>query len=534
MIEPASPSALGLEAAATNILNPVDTQAAQIRHMIAAAHAEKDHLQSQIKEARRASQRAEAALRSEIESVKRAIEKAGSMDLRAKQKALALQEQVKQGWAGAEHAEQQTEYVENGMDDLKSRHEQVKSEVDEAQVRWRSVKTAENEVREKDKKMRGEEEKKLAEIVGKVDKLRLKKEKKETEKAELEGRLQELEMQREHEAKRTEEEKYARRSSAYWWDPYVSDGGAHSHGHHGFDGESQALDYGMSLTVPAHRGRGGHRYVSGPMVRPNQPSPTSNSFSPAFRPPTLTGSPAATARTPSASGVNVSATPFQPAASYDPSQHTTLMPPQLQHRIYLPSERPRPEPTFNAPPSVIAENTSPSFPPLPGHSPSPDPSQGHSGPSLASIVTRAVLSPTSAALSGQQSLGSPLASGSNSRHSTFPILASPIAGSGAGSKSNPSSPIPRQTSGPGPASNHSSGRSSRHTTFGPPPDRSDSGQLSPSTSNASVAAWGERQGGGGILGIQRTATPPVGLIRSQGASSPLSPAGVGNGGARGQ
>ena len=238
-VEPASPSALGIETAATNILNPVDTQAAQIRHMIAAAHAEKDHLQIQIKEARRASQRAEAALRSDIESVKRAIEKAGSMDLRAKQKALALQEQVKQGWAGAEHAEQQTEYVKNGMDDCKTRHEQIKSEVDEAQVRWRSVKAAENEVREKDKKMRGDEEKRLAEIIGKVDKLRLKMEKKEAEKSLLEGRLQELEMQREHEAKRSEEEKSARRSGAYWWDPYV---GGHGHGHDGHDGESTAAE----------------------------------------------------------------------------------------------------------------------------------------------------------------------------------------------------------------------------------------------------------------------------------------------------
>ena len=254
----------------------------------------------------------------------------------------------------------------------------------------------------------------------------------------------------------------------------------------------------LTFAAP-HRGRGGYRYAP---VRP-QPSPTSNSFSPAFRPPALSGSPATTARTPSASGVNVSAMPFQPAASYDPSQHTTLMPPQLQHRIYLPSERPRPAPTFSAPPLAMAE--SPSFPPLPGHSPSPDPSQGHSGPSLASIVTRAVLSPTSAALTGQHSLSSPK---SASRQSTYPAQPSGSPGSG----SHPSSPVPHQASGS--ASAHSSGRSSRHTTFGPPPDRSDSGELSPQ--NAPAAAWAERHGSAGILGIPRTATPPVGLVRSQG------------------
>jgi chromosome segregation ATPase len=127
----------------TNILNPIDTQAAQIRHMIAAAHAEKEHVQSQIKEARRASQRAEAALRLEIETVKKATEKAGSLDLRAKQKALALQEQVKQAWAGSEHAEKETTSVEGGLAELEGRLESIKAEGEGVKEEWKAAKDKE-------------------------------------------------------------------------------------------------------------------------------------------------------------------------------------------------------------------------------------------------------------------------------------------------------------------------------------------------------------------------------------------------------
>ena len=489
----------------TNILNPVDTQAAQIRHMIAAAHAEREHLQSQIKEARRASQRAEAALRSEIESVKRAIDKAGSMDLRAKQKALALQEQVKQGWAGAEHAERQAEQVKNGQEDLRNRYGDVKIDVDSADAEYKAAKAAEDEVRERDRKARQEEDKKLAEVVGKIDKLKIRKDKKEAEKAELEARLDELERQREHEERRTVEEKYARRSSAYWWDPHVQNHG-HGHGH----------GHGHHHDHHPRGGRGFARNVSHPAwaVPPAQPSPTASSFqpntaSPAFVPDTVSGSPAPSNRAPSAAGVNVSATPFKPAET---AQHTTLMPPQLQHRIYLPSERPRPAPTFNPPPSVMAEQRQSPTPSSPTFS-SPDSSAA--APSLASIVTRAVLSPTSV-LSGQANPAPPRASPPLSGPNRYISQPSPVS---AGLwTSNPASPSPH------PASNHSSGHSSRQTTFGPPPDRSEQSPTSPS------GPWGPQS----KTGLPRTATPPTGTFRSgAGRQSPMSPASTGSGSGKG-
>lgn len=409
----------------TNILNPVDTQAAQIRHMIAAAHAEKDLVQNQIKEARRAAQRAEAALKVEIESVKKATEKAGSMDLRAKQKALALQEQVKQGWTGAEHAEAEAAEVDKGMHELEDKLESAKIEVETVKAEWLSIKKSEDESKEVDRKTRSEEEKKLAEVVSKVDKMRAKKEKKEAEKAELERKLEDLERQRLEVERRNEEDRNNKRTSGFWFDPYQN----HAQANHNHAPHNRTLTNHPSLTnLSAGQGfrpRGGFqgRFASAgaPRTGPSQPSPThantfypsqhpapSSSPGPTFRPPkAMVGSPSANTRSNSTPGVNVSAMPFHPSNMDSTQQHTTLMPPQLQHRIYLPNVRPRPTPNFNPPPSVMAEQaqrqsptmlSAPSFPPLPGQAGQTGSNkQTSGGPSLASIVTRAVLSPTALA-----------------------------------------------------------------------------------------------------------------------------------------
>jgi hypothetical protein len=598
----------------TNILNPIDTQAAQIRHMIAAAHAEKEHVQSQIKEARRASQRAEAALRLEIETVKKATEKAGSLDLRAKQKALALQEQVKQGWAGAENAEKEAGAVEEGLAGQESRLESTTAELESVRQEWKTAKEKEDEVREREKKSRQDEEKKLQEVVGKIDKLRLKREKKELEKAELTKKLEDLVKQAEEIERRNEEERVARVSGgAYWWDPYSQ--GGHAHGHHGHHHPNHGrgghgIETHTSRTLTNHpslnnlsnhgghgpqRGRGfAGRYPSAGSTRPapSAPSPTHTTTfhaaqhpappttsSPAFRPPKAAAgiaSPAGPARTPSSSGVNVAALPFHPSnpnvgspsastntstlnlatnsssasAANSADHHTSLMPPQLQHRIYLPNTRPRPAPNFNPPPSVLAERQSPplastpSFPPLPGSTgPSTTgPNTGSKlGPSLASIVTRAVLSPAALAERGMTNVpgGSAstgttdkasaaaavsaaiLSSGSRLdkdgqpvRSPTYPLspsnVPSTVSGSAAGSATGGSTPSTAGTS-------NSVG--SRAVTFSPPPVRAGTHDTGFSVSNAS----GPWSGLGGIgNGMIRTSTPPVTGSAGHGRDSPNS------------
>lgn len=506
--------------------------------MIAAAHAEKEHVQTQIKEARRASQRAEAALRLEIETVKKATEKAGSLDLRAKQKTLALQEQVKQGWAGAENAEKETTRVEDGIAEQEVKLESTKGELEGVRDEWKASKDKEEEIRDREKKNRAEEEKKLQEVVGKIEKLRLKKEKKEVEKAELQKKLDDLLKQAEDVEKKTEDEKVAKNRGAYWWDPYTQQHHHGNHDHHRTLTNHPSLNNLSNSFAPRGRGFAG-RFPSAGSTRPTpaHSSPTHTGFhppshpnnpgaSPAFRPPKLTGSPSVSNRTTSSTGVNVAAMPFHPSnLPVSPGQtrsgsgenntggsnenHTTLMPPQLQHRIYLPNVRPRPTPNFNPPPSVLAERqsptllTTPSFPPLPGTSGSSSTGQ-KSGPSLASIVTRAVLSPSALAERGMTS--SPGPGSSALRSPTFP---SP----GVGSASTNSSTTPPAFGG------------NRAVTFGPPPDRSSSeGGFNPGS--------GPWSGLGSVgAGMVRTSTPPVmgPVVGNRGRDSPSESSGRGSG-----
>ncbi|OWZ34672.1 hypothetical protein C345_05208 [Cryptococcus neoformans A2-102-5] len=512
----------------TPILNAVDTQAAQLRHLIATAHTEKELLQTQIKEARRTAQRGEAALKAEIELVKKGIEKAGGMDLRAKQKALALQEQVKQGWAGAEAAEKEMKAVEHGLADLEKRLEQVKEEVEEVKKEFKEVKEEEEKVKESDKKIRSEEDKKLAEMISKIEKLKTKKAKKEAEGAELERRLEELEKEMEEAEKKNEEEKANRsRTMSY----YAAGYGQQHHDPHDptpfgpvgappppVPGPSTSQNTNRTLTThpsltnlsgpyaagPAYRPKGAPGYTprfpsGGARPSPTLPSPTQTTgfypsaphpvppvnSSPGFRPPKVAPAQGTSTTRP---GVNAAALPFHPP-NYNPqpgwtvssssnptsanpipsganntplAEHTTaLMPPSLQHRIYLPNPRARPFQAPSAtsspasiPPTIAPSNapstnpsnsavataaaaatssspsssnpSSPAFPPLPtssstSASKSTSPPVPQQGPSLASIVTRAVLAPTSALVQKSSPTGGMGLPGSGSGVGVGPI-----------------------------------------------------------------------------------------------------------------
>lgn len=617
-----------------------------MRQLVASTALEKEHLSAQIKEARRASQRAEAALRQEIDAVKKSTEKAGSMDLRAKQKALALQEQVKQGWAGAEAADKETVGVEAGMGDLEAKLQVAMSEVGVLREELARAREREDEVREKDKRMRAEEEKKLSEVVGKVEKLKVKKERKEAEKIELERRIEDLERQREDVERHAEEEK-RRIASGHWgtqghWDGHYHDGVGHNRltTHPSLSNIGAQGGYGAG---PAYRPRGAQgyqpRFPSAGAARPGstappasaQASPT-NFFPPissvaSFRPPppgpppvksSTAVSPAIGSRTISStsSGVNAAAAPFVPSlytgssssssANFDALHHTTLMPPGMQHRIYLPSQsaqnqfqsvRPRPTPTFHPPPSVLAEQaahaqavarnsptttSSPAFPPLPGAS-SPGqtvkaPSSGSApqapGPSLASIITRAVLSPTSS-LAAQNMAGGTSAMTIPTQAGRRPSPpASVVLGSGGGTASNtlkslnapsfspthspisPNPPLINRSSSPTPPSSRSNSIPIAPTqqsqpyslggrvTFAPPPPAAqdyDFPPLSPSgpwaSLNPSIGSRVRGESGdagpvgpqGNAAGINRTQTPPA-VAWGAGGERVGSPLGMGGAG----
>lgn len=137
---------------------------------------------------------------------------------------------------------------------------------------------------------------------------------------------------------------------------------------------------------------------------------------------------------------NVTAAPFMPAStqfgrstatpSPPASQHehtTSLVPPQLQHRIYLPGNRGNRDasgviphapslspgmPRADVAPIEVSKLSAPSFPPLPSQStgqPSAPGQRAPPGPSLASIVTRAIIPPTSTLMHNNQSQKSPAA-----------------------------------------------------------------------------------------------------------------------------
>lgn len=135
---------------------------------------------------------------------------------------------------------------------------------------------------------------------------------------------------------------------------------------------------------------------------------------------------------------NVTAAPFMPASTQfgrpastpsPPESHhehtTSLVPPQLQHRIYLPGNRGNRDMSSVSPnasalspgmaraeiaPTEGSNLSAPSFPPLPSQTTSQPAVHGQkapAGPSLASIVTRAIIPPTSALMHNNQLQTSP-------------------------------------------------------------------------------------------------------------------------------
>ncbi|WVO18315.1 hypothetical protein L204_106030 [Cryptococcus depauperatus] len=419
----------------TPVLNAVDTQVAQLRHSIAAAHSEKEHLQSQIKEARRTAQRQEASLKSEIEAVKKAIEKASSADMRAKQKALALQEQVKQGWAGAEGADQEMKVVERGLGELEEKLRELETFVEQVQTEWKQYSIKESEARETDRKTRVEQDKKLAEVASKIEKLKNKKAKRETEGQELEKRLEELEKEIEEADRRNEEEKASRGRAM----PYHMGHGQSPFEHHEqpeapFGGASRTLTLHPSLpnlAGTAYRPRGAPGYTprfpsGGARMGTSQHSPTHQGGFYASQHALSTTSPAKVTPPPTVAstrpGANATAMPFHPnpwtanhpfsaePLSFIPHVHRTYLPPARARSFHSPllaSESSLSSSTSSPKPLPLAHGaveghptgghptgdlSSPAFPPLPGAL-GRAALQSHPGPSLASIITKAVMAP---------------------------------------------------------------------------------------------------------------------------------------------
>ncbi|KAG8852610.1 hypothetical protein FRB96_008609 [Tulasnella sp. 330] len=103
----------------------VEERLAQVRGLLATSLAERDSLQMQVKLSRKESQRADTAIRSEIEVLKRASEKNTTLEVRNKQKLLALQQSVKHLTSATEVLDDQNRVLAAAVPELEGREKAV-------------------------------------------------------------------------------------------------------------------------------------------------------------------------------------------------------------------------------------------------------------------------------------------------------------------------------------------------------------------------------------------------------------------------
>ena len=165
----------------------------QLRKQLSLLTVERDDLTSQLKLARRESQRTETALKSEIETLKRASEKHAAGEHRSRQKVLALQEAVKQASVAAGDIEQMVKDIEETLPGLSERakeaqavHNMVKEEAEKKCIEL-------DDVVHGDRKIVNELQGELTGVCAKLEKVTGKRDKLEKEVVpQLEERLQDL------------------------------------------------------------------------------------------------------------------------------------------------------------------------------------------------------------------------------------------------------------------------------------------------------------------------------------------------------
>lgn len=402
-----TPDALPNKHQPIDLFAPRDAHAAHLKLLISAATSEREELQAQLKKSRRESQKAEAALKSETEALKRAMDKTTLPDQRSRQKSLALQEQVKQAFAAAQDAEAEHDSIVEGMTDVEKEEEAVREEWETLQARKHLAIEERNKALEADRKEIETLDAELATLVIKLEKQVGRKEKIDKENDELRHKLDDVASARREVEKRNEAIRQQRLVNTATPAAYME-----------YDPQWTRRSYSPTprpfypnqRPVPPQQ-----QAAAAVLATQGIPRSSTTSLSHLGNP---TGFFATTGNLPQtqrfrntgASPMLATAAPFMPREGVNVSfvspapsptaqeHHTSLVPPQLQHRIYLPgnrSNRPSPPSTADSPAA---------FPPLPNSGSNAAQSSGKSssGPTLASIVTRAIIPPSSA-LSPQNS-----------------------------------------------------------------------------------------------------------------------------------
>jgi predicted nucleic acid-binding Zn-ribbon protein len=169
-----------VDAASTFTPLTLEDRLNQLQHSLSLITAERESLTTNLKSARKESQKADAALRSEIDVLKRASERHISSENRSKQKVLALQEAAKRAQISATEMEEELAEVNEMLPGLER-------ERDAAEAEYKSVKQEADRV-QKDRDLEAEKGKKRVEamrteitsLTNKVDRLNAKREKLET------------------------------------------------------------------------------------------------------------------------------------------------------------------------------------------------------------------------------------------------------------------------------------------------------------------------------------------------------------------
>jgi vacuolar-type H+-ATPase subunit D/Vma8 len=168
----------------------------QLNQTLSLLQSERDTLAVSLKTTRRDAQRADAAIRADIETLKRASDKFASVEHRARQKVLALQETVKQTLAAAEDINASVTDAETSLPILRGQQAEAEKECKVARQQAAQAREEREALERHEKKQIDSLQTELAGLGSKLEKLNCKREKLEKSIIpELEEELRRIEVE---------------------------------------------------------------------------------------------------------------------------------------------------------------------------------------------------------------------------------------------------------------------------------------------------------------------------------------------------
>lgn len=178
----------------------IEDRRLQLNHTLSLLTAEHATLTSTLKSARKDSQKADAALRAEIDALKRVAERTAPAELRARQKARALQEAARQALAAAEQVQARVQELEESLPELVRQRDELEREWEQVRSEAEKVRRRREEAESRERKRVEAKQSELAGLAGRMERLSTRREKLEGPGGvlgELEEKLRRMEEERE-------------------------------------------------------------------------------------------------------------------------------------------------------------------------------------------------------------------------------------------------------------------------------------------------------------------------------------------------